>query len=117
MTKIFMAFIVAGSFCLVAQVILDTFKLTPGHITSLFTVLGAVLAFFGLYDKLIEVAGSGASMLISNFGNMLFQGSLEGYYNEGIIGFFTGILCKSSAAIASAVVFAFVFTIIFKPKN
>lgn len=111
------AFIVSGLFCLVAQIILDNFKITPGHVTSLFTVLGTVLSFFGIYDKLIDFAGSGVTILISNFGHMLYTGAIEGFQSEGILGLFTGLLSKSSAAIASAVIFAFIFTVIFKPKS
>ena len=111
------AFITSGLFCLIAQVILDNFKITPGHVTSLFTVIGAVLSFFGIYDKLIDFAGSGVTILISNFGHMLYTGAIEGFQSEGILGLFTGLLSKSSAAIASAVIFAFVFTIFFKPKS
>ena len=47
----FNAFLVAGLFCFGAQVLMDNTKLTPGHITSIFVVLGAVLSFFGLYQK------------------------------------------------------------------
>lgn len=115
--KFIMAFLVAGAFCAIAQIILDNFKITPGHVTSLFTVIGAILSFFGIYDYLIKIAGSGATVLISNFGNMLYKGAIEGFRNEGFIGLFTGLLSKSSAAITSAVVFAFLFTIIFKPKS
>lgn len=111
------AFLVSGVFCLIAQIILDNFKVTPGHVTSLFTVIGAVLSFLGIYEKLIEFAGAGATVLISNFGHMLFIGALEGYKSEGILGLFTGLLTKSSAAITSAIIFAFVFTLIFKPKS
>ena len=39
------AFLVSGLFCFVAQVIMDNTKLTPGHITSLFVVLGAFSSF------------------------------------------------------------------------
>ncbi len=111
------AFLVTGLFCLVAQLILDNTKLTPGHITSMFTVLGAILAFFGLYPKLISFGGAGATILISNFGNMLYQSVIEGYHEMGILGLFSGLLVKSSAAITSAVIFAFVLSFIFKPKN
>ena len=47
------AFLFAGFGCAIAQVILDNTKLTPGHITSLYTALGAFLSFLGCYDKLI----------------------------------------------------------------
>lgn len=111
------AFLISGLFCLIAQIILDNCKITPGHVTSLFTVIGAVLSFFGIYDKLIEFAGAGATVLISNFGHMLYTGAIEGFKSEGILGLFTGLLTRSSAAITSAIIFAFVFTLIFKPKS
>lgn len=113
----FNAFLVAGLFCFSAQLILDNTKLTPGHITSLYTALGAVLSFFGLYPKLISYGGAGATIMISNFGNMLYQSVIEGYHEMGVLGLFGGLLVKSSAAISSAVIFAFVLSFIFKPKN
>jgi stage V sporulation protein AE len=111
------AFLLSGTFCMIAQIILDNFKITPGHVTSLFTVIGAILSFLGIYDNLIKWAGSGATILISNFGHMLFSGAITGYENEGLIGLFTGLLSKSSAAITAAVVFSFILTLIFKPKS
>ena len=116
MTLIY-AFLISGMFCAISQIILDNFKITPGHVTALFTVVGAVLSFFGIYDKLIKLSGAGATVLISNFGHMLYTGAIEGFKDDGILGLFTGLLSKSSAAITSAVVFAFVFTLIFKSKN
>ena len=113
----FNAFLVSGLFCLVAQVILDNTKLTPGHITSMFTVLGDILSFLGIYPKLIEFAGAGATIQISNFGHMLYLGGVEGFKEMGVIGFAGGLLAKSSTAIVTAVVFAFVFALIFRPKN
>ena len=40
---------------MIAQIILDNTKLTPGHITSLFVVFGAFLDSFSFYDKIIKV--------------------------------------------------------------
>ena len=40
------AFIFAGIVCALAQVILDTTKLTPGHITVIFVVVGAFFDVF-----------------------------------------------------------------------
>ena len=45
------AFIFAGIVCAIGQIILDKFKLTPGHITVMFVVLGAFLDVFNIYDK------------------------------------------------------------------
>lgn len=113
----FKAFLVAGTFCFLAQVLMDNTKLTPGHITSLFVIIGAVLSFFGLYSKLIEFGGAGATVLISNFGHMLYISAIEGYHEVGILGLASGLLVKSSLAIVSAVVFAFIFALLFKPKS
>ena len=44
-----MAFLFAGALCAFAEVILDNTKLTPGHITSLYTVMGAFLSFLGCF--------------------------------------------------------------------
>lgn len=111
------AFLLSGLFCLVAELILDNTKLTPGHITSMFTVLGAILSFFGIYEKLIEWGGAGATVIISNFGHMLYLGAIEGFHEMGAVGLLAGLLVKSSAAISAAVIFAFVFALLFKPKN
>lgn len=111
------AFIIAGTFCAIGEIILDNTKFTPGHVTSLFTVLGALLAFFGLYDKLIELAGGGASTIISNFGYLLYNGAWEGYQASGILGIFTGMFTKGGAAVVAAVVFAAFLTLFFDPKD
>ena len=113
----FKAFLVAGTFCFLAQVLMDNTTLTPGHITSLFVIIGAVLSFFGLYSKLIEFGGAGATVLISNFGHMLYTSAIEGYHEVGILGLASSLLVKSSLAIVSAVVFAFIFALLFKPKS
>ncbi len=111
------AFIVAGLFCVVAEIILDNTKLTPGHVTSLFTVLGAILGFFGIYPKLIELAGGGAAAIISNFGYLLYQGAYEGYQAMGILGLFTGMFTKGGAAVVGAIIFSALVTLLFNPKD
>ena len=112
-----LAFLFAGSACALAQIILDNTKLTPGHITSLYTVLGALLSFLGLYDGFIEKFGAGATVLISNFGHMLYSSALQGYYEEGLLGIFSGMLCKSSLAITGAIVFSFIVALFFNSKD
>ena len=111
------AFLVAGLACGIAQIILDNTKFTPGHVTSLFTVIGAFLSFLGIYDKLIGWGGAGATVLISNFGHMLYSSGFQGLIENGILGVFANLLTKSSAAIVSAVVFSAFLTLFFKPKN
>ncbi len=111
------AFLFAGFVCLICQVVLDNTKLTPGHITSGMTVIGAFLSFLGVYDKIVSWCGAGATTLISNFGHMLYSAGMAGYNESGILGLFSSMLCSSGIAIVSVVIFSFVFTLIFKPKD
>ena len=53
MTYIY-SFLFAGTICLIGQMILDNTKLTAGHITSIFVVLGALLDTFSIYDEIIK---------------------------------------------------------------
>ena len=111
------SFLFSGFVCMLAQIILDNSKMTPGHITSLFTVMGSLLSFFGIYEKLIKCFGAGATVLIANFGHMLYQGGLLGLKEDGVLGLFSKLLCSSSVAIVSAIVFSSIFALIFKPKS
>ena len=47
-----LSFLFCGLVCLIAQIILDNTKLTPGHITTIFVIIGAILGGIGLYDVL-----------------------------------------------------------------
>ena len=97
------AFIVCGLICMIAQLIYDHTTWTPGHITSLFVVLGVVLDLGGLYDRLIEFAGAGALLPITSFGYSLMHAGMEGIESSGLIGLFTGMLKTTSAGIVFAV--------------
>lgn len=116
MTYIY-AFLLAGFVCLICQVVLDNTKLTPGHITSSVTVIGAILSFLGVYDDIVAKCGAGATTLISNFGHMLYSAGIAGYEEAGFLGIFSELLCSSGIAIVSVIIFSFVFTIVFKPKD
>lgn len=111
------AFLFAGFVCMICQIVLDNSKLTPGHITSSVTVIGAVLSFLGIYDKIVSHCGAGATALISNFGHMLYTSGLAGYEESGILGLFSKLLCSSGVAIVGVVIFSFVFTLLFKAKD
>ena len=45
-----LSFLFCGILCLIAQVIIDNTKLSPGHITSIFVVIGAALDIFDIYE-------------------------------------------------------------------
>ena len=111
------AFLVVGFISMIGQLILDNTKLTPGHITSLFVSLGALLSFLGIYEKLISFSKIGSSIPITSFGNLLYLAAYEGYKTKGIIGIFSNMLTTTSAGISAAIIFGFIMTIFFKPKD
>lgn len=115
--SIIYSFLFSGMVCLVAEIIINHTKLTPGHVTSLFSVLGSLFAFFNIYNFFIKNCNMGAIILISNFGNSLYNASLEGYYKNGIIGIFSSMLSSSSLVLTSTIIFSFIFVCLFKPKD
>lgn len=111
------AFVVGGGICVIGQLLLDIFKLTPAHVMSSFVVAGAILDGFDIYDKLIDFAGAGATVPITSFGHSLLHGAMEQADKNGIIGVAMGIFHLTSVGIASAILFGFLVAIIFKPKG
>ena len=111
------AFIFCGLICMIGQLLLDNTKLTPGHITSLFVIIGAFLDIFGIYDKIVIYCGAGAIIPITSFGHLLIHGAMDVASENGIIGLALGIFNLTSAGISVAVVSAFFFALIFKPKH
>ena len=111
------SFIFCGLICLIGQIILDNTKLSAGHITSIFVVVGAFLDSFSLYDKIISVVGGGALVPITSFGHSLIHGALEKAQDFGVIGLLMGMFDLTATGITAAIIFAFVFSLIFKPKN
>ncbi len=111
------SFVFCGFVCLIGQLILDNTKLTPGHVTSLFVIIGAFLDIFGIYDTIIEIFGGGALVPITSFGHSLIHGALSSALTDGVVGLAIGMFNLTSAGIISAIVFAFFFSLIFKPNN
>ena len=111
------SFLFCGLVCLIAQIILDNTKLTPGHITSLFVVIGAFLDSFSLYDKIIKYVGGGALIPITSFGHSLVHGALARANSYGLIGVLMGMFVLTATGITCAIVFSFLFALIFKPQN
>ena len=69
------SFLFCGLVCLIGQIILDNTKLTAGHITTIFVVVGAFLDIFSIYDKIVDFVGGGASVPITSFGHLLIHGA------------------------------------------
>ncbi|PAB61105.1 stage V sporulation protein AE [Anaeromicrobium sediminis] len=117
MEKFIWSFIVGGAICVIAQLMMDIFRLTPAHTTSTLVVVGAILGGLGLYEPLIKFAGAGASVPISSFGNALVKGALAEAERNGVIGVLTGIFEVTSAGVSAAIIFGFMGALVFKPKG
>lgn len=111
------AFILCGIISMIGQIILDNTKLTPGHVTSIFVMVGAFLSFLGLYDYLTEFSQVGSSIPITSFGNALYKAAVMGYEEAGLIGLFNNLLSTTSAGISGAVFFGFIFSIMSKVRE
>lgn len=111
------AFLFCGTICMLSQIILDNTKLTPGHVTSLFVVLGALLDIFGIYDKIVIYAGAGALVPITSFGHLLIHGAMTAADDQGVLGLALGVFDLTAAGISIAIVSAFLLALIFKPKH
>ena len=111
------SFIVCGIICLIAQIIYDSTKFSAGHITSVFVVVGGALEIFGIYDKLIDIAGAGALLPITSFGHSLTHAAIEGVRKEGLIGAFSHTFDLTASGISFAILLAVIIGLIFKPRT
>ena len=111
------AFLVGGLLCLIGQLLIDKTKLTPARILVSYVVAGVVLGGLGLYDKLVDFAGAGATVPLTGFGNTLARGVREAVDEKGGWGILTGGLTATAGGITAAVVFGWLAGLIFKPKD
>lgn len=111
------SFIFCGIVCVLGQLILDNTKLTPGHVTTIFVVLGSFLDIFNIYDKIILWAGGGALVPITSFGHLLIHGAMTTAGDVGFMGLMTGMFNLTASGITAAIVFSFLLSLIFKPKD
>ena len=112
----FKCFVIGGLICVVGQILIDKTKLTPARILVIFVTTGCILGGFGIYEKLVDFAGAGATVPLTGFGNNLAKGAIEDVKNSGIIGAFTGGIKASAGGIAAAVFFGYIASLISKPK-
>lgn len=117
MLMIIKAFLVGGLICALGQVFLDNTKYTPAHLLVSMVVIGSVLTAFGIYEWLMEFAGAGVGVPVSNFGYILTKGVLLEAERDGILGLFKGVLEIASSGVSASVIFAFLAAVLFKPKR
>ena len=111
------AFLVGGLLCVIGQILIDRTKVTPARILVAYVVAGVLLGAVGLYDKLVDFAGAGASVPLTGFGHLLAKGVREGLAEKGLFGILSGGLTATAGGIAAAIIFALIIALIFKPGD
>ena len=111
------AFIVGGLFCVIGQILIDKTKLTPARILVSYVVMGVLLSAVGVYEKLADFAGAGATVPLTGFGHLLAKGVREAVDEQGFLGIFTGGLKSTAGGITAAITAGLLAALIFKARD
>ncbi|MBR5235968.1 MAG: stage V sporulation protein AE [Clostridia bacterium] len=109
-------FLVGGTLCAVAQVLIDKCKLTPARILVIYVSAGTFLTLFGWYEPLVKLAGAGATVPLTGFGYTLAKGVSKAVSEKGLLGVLTGGITGAAAGITAAIVFGYIIALLFQPK-
>lgn len=110
------AFLIGGAICAVGQLLIDKTKLTPARILVIFVTSGVLLTALGLYQKLVDVGGAGATVPLTGFGYNLAKGAFKDVDQYGLLGAFTGGIKATAAGITAAIFFGYLVSVVFVPK-
>lgn len=111
------AFFVGGLICVVCQLLIDKTALTPARILTGCVVTGVILGAVGLYPRLVDWAGAGATVPLTGFGNLLAEGTRQAVDKDGLLGALTGPLTAAAGGITAAVLFGTLAAIIFPSRE
>ena len=109
-------FIVGGIICLIAQIMMDYFKMQTPYVMVTYVSLGAVLTFLGLYEPIVKFGEAGATVPIIGFGYSLAKGVIKGIESDGFLGIFTGGITATAGGVAAAIFFGYIMAVIFNRK-
>ena len=111
------AFVVGGIICVIGQILIDETQLTPGRILVIFVTSGVILTSLGLYEPIVKFGKAGATIPLPGFGYSLAKSVIKEVTEKGFIGIFTGGVKGTAAGIAAAVMFGYIFALLFNPKT
>lgn len=115
--NILKAFLIGGLICVAGQLLIDFTRLTPEKILVSFVIIGVILGGCGLYGKLVEFAGAGATLPLTGFGYNLAKGTKEAVQQEGLTGALSGPLSSASVGIMTAVLCGLVCSLFTRSKD
>ena len=110
------AFLVGGLLCVIGQILIDRTKLTPARILVAYVVAGVLLGAVGLYDKLVDFAGAGATVPLTGFGYLISTGVREAVDEHGLLGALSGPITAAAVGITASLVFSLIAAFIFKSR-
>lgn len=111
------AFIVGGLICVIGQLLIDYTKMTPARILVLFVCVGVLLGGLGIYQKIIDFAGAGATVPLTGFGAALAKGVKEAIQKDGFLGVITGGFQACAAGVTVAMLSGLVVALVSRPKD
>lgn len=109
-------FLCGGTLCLIGQLLIDKTSLTPARILVSYVVAGVVLGGVGIYPRLVEWCGAGATVPLTGFGYLLSKGVAEAVAEKGALGILTGGLTAAAGGITAAVLFGLLAALLFKSR-
>lgn len=110
------AFVVGGSFCVIAQILIDKTRLTPARILVSYVVAGVFLTAVGVYQPIVDFGGAGATVPLTGFGYALASGVKNAVEEKGLFGAITGGITAASSGITAVMVLGLIAALIFRPK-
>ena len=102
---------------MLGQILVIKTQMTTARILVTFVTFGVFLEAIGVYDYIFDFAKAGISVPIVGFGASLAKGAIKAVGEKGVLGIFTGGLEATAGGIAAAIIFAFIFALIFKPRT
>lgn len=109
-------FLVGGFICMIAQLLINYTKITAGKILVYFLLFGVVMQSVGVYQYIVDFAQCGATVPICGFGYLLAKGSMEGA-KINLFNAITGGITAAGMGITAAIIFGYIFAVIFKSKS
>ena len=107
---------IGGLICLIGQMLMNKTKMTSARILVIFLLAGVLLESLGLFKYIEQVGGAGARIPIIGFGAGLARGAIEGA-KQGLFEAITGGLASVSGGLSAAIIFGFIFALIFKSHS
>ena len=95
---------------------IDYFKMQTPYVMVTYVTVGTILTFLGIYEKIVDFGGSGATVPIIGFGYSLGKGVMKAIETDGFLGVLTGGVTATAGGIAAAVFFGYIVSVIFNPK-